>query len=102
MVNKCHTTQLHLPEPYLNLKLAINVVDQTAEGKLTDIVVEPKEGTRKFWEDIRRFPSFWFIDMLPLSPFMMTHILDPTHLSINSSRGSVDESKSIEGVDNLT
>ena len=52
---------------------------------LTDIIVEPKQGTAELYNGMSngKRNSVW--GSLPLSPFMTTQILDPTHLSISSS-----------------
>lgn len=58
------------------------------EGVLTDVVVEPKQGSRELWStSAHRIFSIDRFQDSPLSPFMTTQILEPTHLSISSIEG---------------
>lgn len=57
--------------------------------RLTDVVVEAQkraaELCRRWASVIELLPPHLLGLYIPLSPFMMTHILDPTHLSTSSA-----------------
>lgn len=55
---------------------------------LTDVVVKANKGSAKLCSNVSmRLSASQFIIQacrVPFSPFIMTHILDPTHLSMSS------------------
>jgi len=84
-VQFCHVFQDHIYHIIISSACPWDVGEKHAL-KLTDVVIEPDEGPTKLYSDRsarvkeeqeRRKP-------IPLSPFMMTHILEPTHLSMSS------------------
>lgn len=64
-----------------------------------DIVIEAEKGPAELWgmsESIDQ-RSIWDKVDIPLSPFIITHILDPTHLSTSSVGPSQLESFVVAG-----
>ena len=52
---------------------------------LTHIIIEAQQGSREFYISLLHSrSSSGDALILPFSPFMTTHILEPTHLSISS------------------
>ncbi len=60
----------------------------------TNIVIESNQGSREFYKKgllVRVMGGSRFEVILPFSPFMMTQMRDPTHLSMSSAAGLVSK-----------
>jgi len=80
----------HIFEHHVCARLASDVYHVLpSKDKLTDKVIETQEGPTELCSrcqsDIAPYHHIALMISAPLSPFITTHILDPTHLSINSS-----------------
>lgn len=78
------TIPSRLPVPYLNL-IRLLLLNESW-WPLTDIVVKSDQRSGELYNHSQQSKSYNHCSRYqPLSPFMMTHILDPTHLSISSA-----------------
>lgn len=84
------TIQSHLPRPCLEDPLVhFTQHGGSKEGILTDVVIESEQGAGELCTCVSLLPlaSFASISHSPLSPFIITQIREPTHLSISSIEG---------------
>lgn len=83
-IQLCHVFQDHVYRSVSTMKQRFHL----RKCILTNVIVESEKSTGKFYKRLSARKPLWawsrFSLRIPLSPFITTQILEPTHLSINS------------------